>query len=111
MAQYYGAIEVLPGECVDGQLTIGETVADLGGMSCALEIARGIQDFDYDEFFRSYASLWRLKTTAEMAEMLLTDVHAPNYLRTNVDVQQFEEFYQTYGVEPATACTWPRRTG
>lgn len=59
----------------------------------------------------SYASLWRLKTTAEMAEMLLTDVHAPNYLRTNVDVQQFEEFYQTYGVEPATACTWPRRTG
>lgn len=100
VAQYYGAIEVLPGECVDGQLTIGETVADLGGMSCALEIARGIQDFDYDEFFRSYASLWRLKTTAEMAEMLLTDVHAPNYLRTNVDVQQFEEFYQTYGVEP-----------
>ena len=29
VAQYYGAIEVLPGECVDGQLTIGETVADL----------------------------------------------------------------------------------
>ncbi|MEG1360873.1 MAG: M13 family metallopeptidase, partial [Clostridia bacterium] len=34
---YYSAIEALPGKFVDGQLTIGETVADLGGFSCMLE--------------------------------------------------------------------------
>ncbi|MEG0050448.1 MAG: M13 family metallopeptidase, partial [Clostridia bacterium] len=33
---YYSAIEALPGKFVDGQLTIGETVADLGGFSCML---------------------------------------------------------------------------
>ena len=59
---YYSAIEALPGHYVDGVLTIGETVADLGGMSSALEVAKGIEGFDYDEFFRSYAELWALKT-------------------------------------------------
>lgn len=95
---YYSAIEALPGHYVDGVLTIGETVADLGGMSSALEVAKGIEGFDYDEFFRSYAELWALKTTEEMYQVLLQDVHAPNYLRANVNVQQFEEFYETYDV-------------
>ena len=66
-------------------------------MSSALEVAKGIEGFDYDEFFRSYAELWVLKTTEEMYQVLLQDVHAPNYLRANVNVQQFEEFYETYG--------------
>ncbi|MEG1196640.1 MAG: M13 family metallopeptidase, partial [Clostridia bacterium] len=42
---YYSAIEVLPGKFVDGQLTIGETVADLGGFSCMLEMAKGYENF------------------------------------------------------------------
>ena len=33
-----------------------------------------------------------------MYQVLLQDVHAPNYLRANVNVQQFEEFYETYDV-------------
>ena len=97
---YYSAIEALPGKYVDGQLTIGETVADLGGLSCALEIARDIEEFDYAAFFQSFAEIWRLKTTPEMTEILLTDEHPPHYLRANVNVQQFEEFYQTYDVQP-----------
>lgn len=98
--EYYSAIEVLPGKYVDGLLTIGETVADLGGMSCALEIAKTIEDFDYNEFFSSYAEIWFTISTPEVTERRLTDVHAPHHLRTNVDVQQFEEFYQTYDVQP-----------
>ncbi|MEG1196683.1 MAG: M13 family metallopeptidase, partial [Clostridia bacterium] len=42
---YYSAIEALPGKFVDGQLTIGETVADLGGFSCMLEMAKGYENF------------------------------------------------------------------
>ena len=41
-----------------------------------------------------------MKTTPEMTEILLTDEHPPHYLRANVNVQQFEEFYQTYDVSP-----------
>lgn len=96
---YYSSIEVLPGRNVDGLLTISETVADLGGVSCMLSIAKSIEGFDYDEFFTSFARLWRGQMPAAYFETLLSDVHAPYHLRTNVNVQQFQEFYDTYGVK------------
>lgn len=100
VAAYYASKEVLPGQYVNGEYTIGETVADLGGMSCLLEIARGMEDFDYQAFFTSWARVWKLQETEAVAETLLqTDVHAPHYLRTNVNVQQFQEFYDAFGVE------------
>ena len=96
---YYTAIEVLPDQYIQPAKTVGETVADLGGMSCMLQIARGIEGFDYEEFFESYARVWRCQQTeGTSAYMLQSDVHAPGYLRTNVTVQQFEEFYETFGV-------------
>lgn len=96
---YYSAIEALPGKFVDGELTIGETVADLGGVSCALEMARAYENFDYDLFFRTYAGIWATQTPAETEEVLLKDSHAPGYLRTNVTIQQFQEFYDTYDIK------------
>ena len=96
---YYTAIEVLPGQYIQPMKTVGETVADLGGMSCMLQIAQGIEGFDYEDFFESYARVWRRQGPEGMAAyMLQADVHAPGYLRTNVTVQQFQEFYDTYGV-------------
>ena len=99
VADYYSAMEVLPGEFVDGQQDIGETVADLGGLSCAVQIGRNTPGFDFDLFFRSYAIMWRSVMTKENEEAHLHDTHAPDYLRVNVGVQQFEEFYTTYGIE------------
>lgn len=97
---YYAGIEVLPGKYVNGEYTIGETVADLGGMSCMLELAKGIDGFDYQTFFESWAKVWKLQESKETAEyMLQTDTHAPGYLRANVNVQQFQEFYDAFGVE------------
>ena len=55
---YYASIEVLPGKYIDGDYTIGETVADLGGMSCMLELAKGMDGFDYQTFFESWAKVW-----------------------------------------------------
>ncbi|MEG2297494.1 MAG: M13 family metallopeptidase, partial [Clostridium sp.] len=95
---YFSAIEVLPGKYVDGQLTIGETVADLGGLSCMLEMAKNYENFNYEAFFKTYARIWPQKESIEIAEMLLQDVHAPSYLRTNVIVQQFQEFYDAFGI-------------
>ncbi|XCC63566.1 M13 family metallopeptidase [Christensenella massiliensis] len=97
---YYAGIEVLPGKYVNGEYTIGETVADLGGMSCMLELAKGIDGFDYQTFFESWAKVWKLQESEETAEyMLQIDTHAPGYLRANVNVQQFQEFYDAFGVE------------
>lgn len=97
---YYAAMEALPGQFVDGQLTIGETVADLGGMTCMLEIAKYMPDFDYETFFTSYADVWKTAQPAEVEEILLKDVHAPAYLRTNVTLQQQAEFYETFDIQP-----------
>lgn len=100
VSAYMSAIEPWPGLTVDGATKVNEEVADLGGLSCMLEIASGIENFDYRLFFESYAKLWRQQTTRESFENhVLFNVHPEGYLRTNVGVQQFEEFYQTYGVQ------------
>ena len=97
---YYASIEVLPGKYINGDYTIGETVADLGGMSCMLELAKKIDGFDYQTFFESWAKVWKVQESEATAEyMLQTDPHAPGYLRANVNVQQFEEFYKAFDVQ------------
>lgn len=96
---YYSSIEALPGLYVDGQLTLGETVADLGGVSCTLELGSEKECFDYDTYFRSLARCWRARMPQQIAEILIqSEVHPLGYLRTNVTAQQFEEFYDTYHV-------------
>lgn len=108
VSAYYSGIETLPGMFVDGSIKVNEAVADLGGLSCMLEIARGIDDFDYALFFETYAGLWRMKQTREKFEVhLLTNSHPESYLRTNIGVQQFEEFYQAFDVRPGDGMYLP----
>ena len=77
-----------------------ETIADMAGMKCMLGIAKGIDGFEYDRFFRSYAAMWREITTPEyLASVIKTDTHALGYLRVNAIVQQFDEFYETFDVK------------
>ena len=65
-----------------------------------LEIAKGIEDFDYELFFEAYANDWKLVSTEEgLEETVRTDEHPLDYLRVNAIVQQFEEFYDTYDVK------------
>lgn len=101
VASYWNNIEVLPGLNVDGDLCVGEIVADLGGMTCMTQIGHTFADFDFAEMFRAYARDWRTVESREMAEyLLINDVHAPAHLRTNGTVQQLDEFYDAFGVEP-----------
>ena len=74
----------------------------MGGMSCTLRIAKKISGFDYDRYFRAYAALWRKFTPMwEQYECVRgNDNHPLAYLRINVTVQQFEEFYETYNIQP-----------
>jgi putative endopeptidase len=96
---YYATFEPISGIHVDGELTKGETVADLGGMTCLLEIAKSKENFSYSDFFSNWARKFRGKMTSGYVEELLQqDPHAPQYLRINVTAQQFQEFYDTFGV-------------
>lgn len=88
------------GGAVNGTLTQSENVADLAGIACALSVLKGQPGADLDAFFTNYASIWRVKMTAEMEALYLYDVHAPQPLRVNVPLPNFEEFHETYNVQP-----------
>jgi len=101
VADYFSTIEVAPDTYVNGNYTVTEVVADLGGLSVALEAASKIPNFDYDKFFRSYAKMRRsLTSESALKQMAETAIHPPYNVRTNATVQQYEEFYNTYNVKP-----------
>lgn len=65
-----------------------------------LRMAKKIEGFDYDKFFRANAAMWaRIDTLDKARRMLKSDPHPFNYLRVNAVVQQFDEFLETYGVK------------
>jgi len=96
---FYSKIEAMPGVNIDGNITAGENIADIGGVSCLLDILGTMDKPDYKAFFESYAVTWRQMTTKEYAEYaIIADVHSPNKFRVNAVLPQFQKFYDTYGI-------------
>ena len=103
-----------PDQHVDGALTVGENLADLGGLSIALSAASiaaekdGRKDFDRTDVFLSWARIWRSKDRpAALAEQLATDPHSPGEFRCNQVVRNLPDFYSTFGVTPSDALYLP----
>lgn len=87
------------GAKVNGKLTVSENVADLGGLAASLEAAKREETFSAEDYFTNFAKIWRLKARPEYMQMLASvDVHAPGHLRTNVQLPNFAEFHDTFGV-------------
>ena len=98
LTDYYASISVWVGANVQG--VTQEAMADMGGMKVILRLAEKHGDFDYDKFFRAYASNWRAVTTAEYEKTYyMTDRHPLHFLRCNTVVQQFDKFYETYDIK------------
>lgn len=96
---FYNKIEVLPNKYINGQNTLGENIADISAMACLLDILDGMINANYKEFFESYADGYRCARTPEYQEELLNlDTHSPYKFRVNAVLQQFEKFYETYGI-------------
>ena len=87
------------GGVVNGGLTVTENMADAGGLGCALEVVQALPDGNLREFFQNWAVIWRMKATEAYTQLLLTlDVHAPNQLRTNVQLGNVDVFYDVFSV-------------
>lgn len=108
----YAAFEPreLPGERVNGSLTLGENIGDLGGLTIALKAYHlhldGAAPPEVDgrsgvqRVFLSFAHIWRSKRRHELMLQLLTvDPHSPAEFRANV-ARNLDEFHEAFGTAP-----------
>jgi putative endopeptidase len=107
----YNAFTVLDTLHVNGRLTLGENLADLGGLNIAYEAFKKtkegqsstkINGFTPDQrFFLSWAQVWRGKQRPEStAQRVLTDPHSPDQFRTNAPITNIDAWYAAFNVQP-----------
>ncbi len=91
----------LEGEKVDGKLTVSENIADNGGVASSLESLKRVKENpDLKLFFLNYARIWCQKARPEYTKLLLkVDVHGPCYYRANMQVKNFNEFYEAFNIK------------
>lgn len=111
LVSQYAAFEVLPGEFLNGEFTLGENIGDLGGLTIAYKAyqlslegkaAEVIDGFTGDErFFIGWAQVWARKYRDEnLRQRITTDPHSPSEFRTNGIVRNMPEFVKTFQVKP-----------
>lgn len=83
---------------VDGEQTLGENYADLGGMECVTSLAKNNEDLK--KIFENYALIWGMKKVdVKVIEQIAYDVHSPEILRVNAILSSLQCFYDLYGVK------------
>ncbi|XP_077498492.1 neprilysin-1-like [Amblyomma americanum] len=103
--QYGNIVDPATKESINGENTVGENIADNGGVRVAFatharlsddgaeEVLPGLEGFSPEQlFFISYALVWCRSTRPEIGEELMTDVHSPNMYRVNVPLRNMDEF-------------------
>ena len=100
LAVQYSKYEVIPNVFLNGKFTLGENIADLGGMVSALETLEATENPNYDEFFRAFSKIWRSVDTDEISRYLVTvDPHSPGKFRVNGVLTNTDQFYKIYDVK------------
>jgi putative endopeptidase len=105
----YSAFEPLPGVHVNGDLTMGENIADLGGLTLALDAyhaslkgrrAKKIDGFTGDQrVFLGWAQAWCGKVTDDFVKkQVVSDPHSPRQFRVNGPVRNIDAWYDAFDV-------------
>jgi len=109
----FNQLEAYPGQTANGEKTLGENMADYGGVTLALELYKrhlqqlGFQSEQMDEqirkFFIAYARLWQIETERSLEELqqqYQDDVHAAAHVRINGMMRLQADWYRLYNVQP-----------
>jgi putative endopeptidase len=107
----YSAYEPLPGAHVNGELTMGENIADLGGLTLGLDAyhaslhgkpAPVIDGLTGDQrVFLGWAQAWRGKLRDDaVRRQVVSDPHSPRQYRVNGPVRNIDAWYAAFGVKP-----------
>ena len=119
VAQYNAFCPLDDGKtCVNGRLTLGENIGDVGGLSMAYrayKIATKGKDVPVidgltgdQRFFLAWAQVWRsTQREANYRNRLVTDPHSPEEYRVNGVVRNLDEWYEAFGVKPGDAMYLP----
>ena len=111
LGDQYSSFEPLPGAHVQGGLTMGENIGDMGGLSLAVDAYHAylkgqpspiIDGFTGDQrIFLGWAQVWREKIRDEtLRQRLVTDPHSPAYFRVNGTIRNIDAWYSAYDVKP-----------
>jgi putative endopeptidase len=111
LQEQYDAYTVLDTIHVNGKLTLGENIGDLGGLNAAYEAfkmtdqwksKKKIDGFTPDQrFFLSWAQVWRSNTVPDTkAQLIITDSHSPAEYRTIGAPVNMDAWYEAFGVKP-----------
>jgi putative endopeptidase len=114
----FNAYRVMDSIFVNGQLTQGENLADLGGVEIAHTAFKMTKEGQSDKkidgytpdqrFFISYALAWQLKETNELQRrMILSDPHSPYKFRVNGPLSNCQAFYTAFNVQPGDSLYRP----
>ena len=109
LTDWFSAIEVLPGIKANGKLTLGENIADHGGLTVALEAFREVCRENPGEikmgftplqrFFIAYACTWAENCRDELVlQMTKSDEHSLARLRVNGTLPHIDEWYEAFGI-------------
>ncbi|HNJ59853.1 MAG TPA: M13 family metallopeptidase [Chitinophagales bacterium] len=104
-------LKVLDSLKVNGSATLGENIADLGGIAIALDAFKQTKQYKENQlidgytplqrFFLGYALGWRMHMrNEEIANRVLTDVHALYFHRVNIPFSHTPEFYDAFNIRP-----------
>ncbi|MEO5890154.1 MAG: M13 family metallopeptidase [Ferruginibacter sp.] len=112
MVKQFSSFEPLPGSHINGKATLGENIADLGGILIALDAFKQTEQYKKNEkvagltpvqrYFLGYALGWMgYPTERSLKNQLMTDVHSPAKYRVNGPFVNVQEFYTAFGILPA----------
>jgi putative endopeptidase len=111
LAEQYSGYEELPGQKVNGKLTLGENIGDQGGVLLAYDAYKAslggkpapvIDGYTGDQrFFMAWAQGWQKKVREDASRMLLvTDVHSPARWRVDGTLRNIDAWFSAFDVKP-----------